>query len=91
MAAEARVDLHHGAPRCLLGLSDAAAGGLTDRGVAPVRVIGRSREYQGSGPGTITEGLAVLIKVCARDDLSRSPGFQDLRVVEELPIDYNDV
>ena len=30
MAAEASVDVHHGAPRCLLGLFDAAAGGLAD-------------------------------------------------------------
>jgi hypothetical protein len=29
MAAEARTDFHHGAPRCLLGLFDAAATGLT--------------------------------------------------------------
>jgi hypothetical protein len=28
MAIEARVDVHHGAPRCLLGLFDAAAGDL---------------------------------------------------------------
>ena len=30
MAAESGDDLHHGAPRCLLGLFDAAAGGLAD-------------------------------------------------------------
>jgi hypothetical protein len=30
MADEARADLHHGASRCLLGLFDAAAGGLVD-------------------------------------------------------------
>ncbi len=30
MAAEARVDVHHGAPRYLLGLFDAAATGLAD-------------------------------------------------------------
>jgi hypothetical protein len=30
MAVEARVDVHHGVPRCLLGLFDAAAGGLAD-------------------------------------------------------------
>ena len=30
MAAESGVDIHHGAPRCLLGLFDAAAGGLAD-------------------------------------------------------------
>jgi hypothetical protein len=30
MAAEARTDVHHGAPRCLLGLFDASAGDLTD-------------------------------------------------------------
>jgi hypothetical protein len=30
MAAEARVDVHHCAPRCLLGLFDRAAGGLAD-------------------------------------------------------------
>jgi hypothetical protein len=29
MAAEARADVHHSAPRCLLGLFD-AAGGLAD-------------------------------------------------------------
>jgi hypothetical protein len=44
-----------------------------------------------SGLGSITEGSAVLTKVCARGDLSCSPGFRDLRVVEELPIGYNDV
>jgi hypothetical protein len=31
MAAEAGVDVHHGAPRCLLGLFEAAAKGLADR------------------------------------------------------------
>jgi hypothetical protein len=31
MADEARADVHHGAPRCLLGLFDAAAGSLADR------------------------------------------------------------
>src|SRR5215210_250049 len=30
MAAEARIHVHHRAPRCLLGLFDAAAGGLAD-------------------------------------------------------------
>jgi hypothetical protein len=30
MAAEARVDVHHGAPHCLLGLLDAAAGCLAE-------------------------------------------------------------
>jgi hypothetical protein len=30
MAAEARVEVHHGAPRCLLGLFDAAVGGPAD-------------------------------------------------------------
>ena len=30
MAAEARTDVHHGAPRCLLGLFDAAATGLAE-------------------------------------------------------------
>ncbi|MBA3492112.1 MAG: hypothetical protein H0T55_08580 [Rubrobacteraceae bacterium] len=31
MAAESGADVHHDAPRCLLGLFDAAAGGLADR------------------------------------------------------------
>jgi hypothetical protein len=30
MVAEARTDVHHGAPRCLLGLFDAAVAGLAD-------------------------------------------------------------
>ena len=30
MAAEARADVHHGTPRCLLRLFDAAAGGFAD-------------------------------------------------------------
>jgi hypothetical protein len=30
MAAESGADVHHGAPRCLLGLFDAAAGDLAD-------------------------------------------------------------
>ena len=30
MAAEAKVDVHHGAPRCLFKLFDAAATGLAD-------------------------------------------------------------
>jgi hypothetical protein len=30
MAAEARTDVHHGAPHCLLGLFDAVATGLAD-------------------------------------------------------------
>jgi hypothetical protein len=29
-AAESAADIHHGAPRCLLGLFDAAAGGIAD-------------------------------------------------------------
>jgi hypothetical protein len=51
-------------------------------GVSSVRVIGRSRGTRSSGPGSITKGLAVLTSVCARGDLSRSPGCQELRVVE---------
>ena len=31
MAAESGADVHRGAPSCLLGLFDAAAGGLADR------------------------------------------------------------
>jgi hypothetical protein len=31
MAAESGADVHHGPPRCLLGLFDAVAGGLADR------------------------------------------------------------
>jgi hypothetical protein len=31
MAAEPGPEVHHGAPRCLLGLFDTAAGGLADR------------------------------------------------------------
>jgi len=30
MAAEAKVDVHDGAPRCLLGVFDAAAGSIAD-------------------------------------------------------------
>jgi hypothetical protein len=30
MAAEARVDVYHGVPRCLLGVFDTATGGLVD-------------------------------------------------------------
>jgi hypothetical protein len=30
MAAESGADVHHGAPRCLLGLFDAAAAGLAE-------------------------------------------------------------
>jgi hypothetical protein len=31
MTAESGADVHHSAPRCLLGLFDAVAGGLVDR------------------------------------------------------------
>jgi hypothetical protein len=30
LAAESAADVHHGAPSCLLGLFDAAAGGIAD-------------------------------------------------------------
>ena len=40
MAAEARVDVHHGAPRCLLGLFDAASESLVPW-----------EDYEGAGEG----------------------------------------
>jgi hypothetical protein len=46
-AAKARVDVHHGAPRCLLGLFDAAAGDLADRSEFDAEVERLSIEVRG--------------------------------------------
>ncbi len=47
MAAEARVDVDHGAPRCLLGLFDAAAAGLADWSVFDAEAERLSIEVRG--------------------------------------------
>jgi hypothetical protein len=57
MAAEAVVELHHGAPRCLLRLFDAAATGLTDRSEFDAEAKRHSIEVRGLS----REGLAALI------------------------------
>ena len=58
MAAEAVVELHHGAPRCLLRLFDAAATGLTDRSEFDAEAKRHSIEVRGLS----REGLAALIE-----------------------------
>ena len=63
MAAEARSDFHHFAPRCLLGLIDAAAEGLADwsefdTGAEPLGIEGR---------GLSREGLTALIADSTRE------------------------
>jgi hypothetical protein len=47
MAAEARADVRHGVPRCLLGLFDAAAGGLADRSELDAEAEGWGIEVRG--------------------------------------------
>jgi hypothetical protein len=62
MAAEARVDVHHGAPRCLLGLFDAAAGGLADWSEFDAEAERWGVEVRGLS----REGLAALIESSTR-------------------------
>ena len=58
MAAEARVNVHHGVPRCLLGLFDAAAAGLADRSEFDAEAERWGIEVRGLS----REGLAKLIE-----------------------------
>jgi hypothetical protein len=58
MAAEARTDVYHRAPRCLLRLFDAAAAGLADWSEFDAEAARLSIEVRGLS----REGLAALIK-----------------------------
>jgi hypothetical protein len=58
MGAEAGVELHHGAPRCLLRLFDAAARGLADWSEFDAEAERHSIEVRGLS----REGLAALIE-----------------------------
>jgi hypothetical protein len=58
MAAEARVDVHHRAPRCLLGLFDAVATGLADWSEYDAEAERWGIEVRGLS----REGLAALIE-----------------------------
>jgi len=55
MAAEARIHVHHRAPRCLLGLFDAAAGVLADWSVFDAEA----------------ERLSIEVRGLSREDVSR--------------------
>jgi hypothetical protein len=57
MAAEAGVDFHHFAPRCLLRLFDVAAGGLADWS----EFDGEAERLSIEDRGLSHEGLAALI------------------------------
>ncbi len=63
MAAEARVEVHHGAPRCLLGLLDAAAAGLADWSEFDAEAARWGIEVRGLS----REGLAALIDSSTRE------------------------
>ena len=58
MVAEARVDVHHRAPRCLLGLFDAATGGLADWS----KFDAEAERWEIEVRGLSREGLASLIE-----------------------------
>jgi hypothetical protein len=67
MAAEVRVEVHHRAPRCLLGLFDAAAADLVDwsefdaeAGRWSVEIRGLSREPRKN------RGVVVFVGVCMK-------------------------
>jgi hypothetical protein len=63
MAAESGSDVHHGAPRCLLGLFDAAATGLADWSEFDAEAERPSIEVRGLS----REDLRVLIKSSTRE------------------------
>jgi hypothetical protein len=63
MAAETWVNVHHGAPRCLLGLFDAAAAGLADWSEFDAEAEGWGIEFRGLS----REGLVALIESSIRE------------------------
>lgn len=63
MAADARADVHHGAPRCLLRLFDAAAGGL----VSWSEFDAEAERWDIEARGLSREGLATLIESSTRE------------------------
>jgi hypothetical protein len=71
MAAEARVVVYHGAPRCLLGLFDAAATGLADWSEFDAEAERLSIEVRGLS----REDLRALIE--HRAGSSKEPGHCD--------------
>jgi hypothetical protein len=62
VAAEDRVDVHHRAPRCLLGLFDAATGGLADWSVFDAE----AERWGIEARGLSRQGLRTLIKRSTR-------------------------
>ena len=63
MAAGAKADVHHGAPRCLLGLFDAAAVGLADRS----EFEAEAEHWGVEAYGLSREGLLALIEGSTRE------------------------
>src|ERR687898_125650 len=63
MAAESGADVHHGAPRCLLRLFDAAIRGLADWSEFDAEAERLSIEV----PGHSREDLTALIEGCTRE------------------------
>jgi hypothetical protein len=75
MGAEAGVKLHHGAPRCLLRIFDAAARGLADWSEFDAEAERHSIEVRGLS----REGLAALIESSTR----QIPTTEHLRLHQE--------
>jgi hypothetical protein len=75
MAVEARVEVHHGAPRCLLGLLDAAATGLVDWSEFDTEVARWGIEVRGLS----REDLAALIE----SSTFELPAAEHLRLHQE--------
>jgi hypothetical protein len=63
MAAESGADVHQGAPRCLLGIFEAAAGGLADRSEFDAEAERWGIEVS----GTSHEDLRALIESSTRE------------------------
>jgi hypothetical protein len=58
MAAESGADVNHGAPRCLLGLLDAAAAGIADRSQFDAEAERLSIEVRGLSRGDLAALIA---------------------------------
>jgi hypothetical protein len=69
MAALAKTDVHHGAPRCLLGLFDAVAGSLADWSEFDAEAERRGIEVRGlsrEGRPSVDATVLVSIGTCGR-------------------------
>jgi hypothetical protein len=69
MAAESGTDVHHGAPRCLLGLCDAAAGGLANWSAFDAEAERLSMEVRGLS----RKDLSALIEGFTHEILATEP------------------